>query len=61
MGINKDDLIKEVFELELFKELKAKFPNENFETAIVETLEAAFRNNSVATEEEASVNTESSS
>lgn len=60
MVINKDDLIKEVFRLEMFKELKAKFPNENFENAVVETIEAAFSNNSVETKE-SSTDIESSS
>jgi hypothetical protein len=45
MVFNKDELIKEVFELEMFKALKAKFPNEDFENAVLETLEAAFGSN----------------
>lgn len=42
MLFNKDELAKEVFELELFKQLKEQFPNEDLESVVIETLEIAF-------------------
>lgn len=42
MSNNKNDLINEVFELELYKKLKEKFPNENLDRIVVETVESLF-------------------
>ena len=42
MSNNKNDLINEVFELELYKKLKEKFPNENLDRIVVETMESLF-------------------
>jgi hypothetical protein len=42
MSNTKNDLINEVFELELYKKLKEKFPNENLDRIVVETMESLF-------------------
>jgi hypothetical protein len=44
MLFDKDKLAKEVFELELFKQLKEQFPNEDLESVVIETLEIALGN-----------------
>lgn len=47
MSNYKSELIKEVFELELFKKLKEKFPDENIDSAVMETIEGMFQGNEV--------------